>query len=89
MCGEDRRDFIQRQTTNDIRQLTPDHPLQTVLTSATARIMDVWWLIEEPDGIGVITLAGTRRENYALYAVADFLQGSGDTRKPTAAPRLK
>jgi folate-binding protein YgfZ len=58
ICGEDRRDFIQRQTTNDIRQLTPDHPLLTVLTSPTARIMDVWWLIEEPDGIGVITLPG-------------------------------
>ena len=58
VCGEDRRDFVQRQTTNDIRHLTSDHPLQTVLTSATARIMDVWWLVEEPDGIGVITLPG-------------------------------
>ncbi len=56
--GEHQNDYIQRQTTNDIRDLTPDRALLTVLTSATARMLDVWRLIREPDGIGAITLPG-------------------------------
>ena len=56
--GADQADFIQRQTTNDIRELGPGRSLLTVLTSATARILDVWQLVQEPDGIGVITLPG-------------------------------
>jgi folate-binding protein YgfZ len=64
IAGADRIDFIQRQTTNDIRALTPDHSQITVLTTGTARILDVWRLIIEPDAeggddvIGVITLPG-------------------------------
>jgi len=56
--GADRADFVQRQTTNDVRQLGPGRSLLTVLTSATARILDVWQLVPEPDGIGVVTLPG-------------------------------
>lgn len=58
VAGQDRVDFIQRQTTNDARTLTPDHAQLTVLTSATARILDVWRLVEEGDQIAAITLAG-------------------------------
>jgi folate-binding protein YgfZ len=56
--GADRADYIQRQTTNDIRTLKAGHVLLTVLTSGTARIIDVWRLLLEPEGdmIGVITL---------------------------------
>jgi folate-binding protein YgfZ len=58
--GADRADYIQRQTTNDIRTLDPERALLTVLTSGTAHIIDVWRLILEPEGdaIGVITLPG-------------------------------
>jgi folate-binding protein YgfZ len=57
--GADRETYVQRQTTNDARTLAPDRALLTVLTSATARILDVWLLLVEPDDqIGVITLPG-------------------------------
>jgi folate-binding protein YgfZ len=57
--GADQSAFIQRQTTNDIQALAPGRALLTVLTSATARILDVWRLVAEPDGsLGAITLPG-------------------------------
>lgn len=46
IAGPDRKDFLQRQTTNDLVQLSPGRPLMTVLTSPTARILDVLTLIE-------------------------------------------
>ncbi len=58
IAGDDRDDFVQRQTTNDVRQLADDRILLTVLTSATARILDVWRLVRDGDAIGVITLPG-------------------------------
>jgi folate-binding protein YgfZ len=60
IAGADRADYIQRQTTNDVRALDAGRALLTVLTSGTARIIDVWRLILEPGGeaIGVITLPG-------------------------------
>ena len=61
IAGDDRDDFVQRQTTNDIRQLVDDRVLLTVLTSATARILDVWRLVRDGDAIGVITLPGAAR----------------------------
>lgn len=56
--GADRVDFVQRQTTNDARRLQPDRTQLTVLTSATARILDVWRLVPEADAIGLVTLPG-------------------------------
>lgn len=56
--GQDARDFIQRQTTNDIRNLTAGQVQLTILTSGTARILDVWRLMIDGDGIGAITLPG-------------------------------
>ncbi len=60
IAGADRADFIQRQTTNDVRLLAPDHAMTTVLTTGTARILDVWQLVEVPgaDAIDAITLPG-------------------------------
>jgi tRNA-modifying protein YgfZ len=65
--GEDRLSFLQRQTTNDVRVISPDNVVVTVLTSPNARIMDVLSLIEQPESIGAITLPG-----YASKT-ADFL----------------
>ena len=46
VSGTDRVDFLQRQTTNDVRLLNRDTVLPTVLTSPTARIIDVFLLFE-------------------------------------------
>lgn len=59
VSGEDRKDFIQRQTTNDIHRLSDERALLTVLTSPNARILDVFYLVTDPQGIGLITLPGT------------------------------
>lgn len=56
--GEDRRDWLQRQTTNDVGRLAPDRAVRTVLTSPTARILDVLLLLDEGDRIGVAPLPG-------------------------------
>ena len=56
--GSDRMDFLQRQTSNDVRALTPDRAIMSVLTSPTARILDLFWFVEDADAIGVVTLPG-------------------------------
>lgn len=60
IAGDGRLDFIQRQTTNDVRLLEAGRALLTVLTSPTARILDVWRLLLSPagDAIDAITLPG-------------------------------
>lgn len=58
LSGADRRSFLQRQTTNHIDLLQPEHSLLTVLTSPTARILDVFILLDEGDEIGILTLPG-------------------------------
>jgi folate-binding protein YgfZ len=59
ISGPDRLDFLQRQTTNDLRQLSPGQSLVTVLTSPAGRILDVLWIIDEDEETyGVITLPG-------------------------------
>jgi len=57
ISGKDREEFIQRQTTNDVRHLKPDRALLTVLASPTARILDVLYLFSEQDQIRALTLA--------------------------------
>lgn len=56
--GSDRQSFLQRQSTNDVGLLSVERSVTTVLTSATARILDVLTLIAEPEAIGAITLPG-------------------------------
>ncbi len=60
--GPDQVDFLQRQTTNDIRMLAPGQALPTVLTSPTARILEVLYLFLEPSGdgsrIAIIPISG-------------------------------
>lgn len=58
ISGADRETFIQRQTTNDAHLLAPGRAQWTVLTSPTARILDVWQLIPAGEVIDVITLPG-------------------------------
>jgi folate-binding protein YgfZ len=67
--GEDRAAFLQRQTTNDVGLLQVGRPLVTVLTSPTARIIDVLILLHEENEIGVITLPGY------VEKTARFLRG--------------
>jgi tRNA-modifying protein YgfZ len=60
--GPDRAGFLQRQTTNDVTLLGPDRSLLTVLTSATGHILDVFYLLQEPEAIGAITLPGRQAQ---------------------------
>jgi len=74
--GPDRVDFLQRQTTSDIRLLKSGQSLLSVLTSPTARILDVFYLIEEeqpeikaadqPTAISILTLPGKGPDTF-LY----------------------
>jgi len=56
VSGADRVAFLQRQTTNDVRLLSPERALVTALTSPTARILDVLTLLAEPEAIAALTL---------------------------------
>lgn len=59
ISGPDRLDFLQRQTSNDLRLLSQNKPLVTILTSPTGRIVDVLWVIDAGDeSFGVLTLPG-------------------------------
>jgi folate-binding protein YgfZ len=69
LSGSTRLDFIQRQTTNDVTLLSDDRAVTTVLTTSTARILDVWQMVQEDDSVGIITLPGN------ASSTASFLQG--------------
>jgi len=56
VSGEDRLAFLQRQTTNDIRLLSASQALLSALTSPTARIIDVLYLLQVAESIDLITL---------------------------------
>lgn len=56
--GDTRMDFLQKQSTNNMELLGPARGLTTVLTSPTARILDVLTLFDEGDAIGVVPLPG-------------------------------
>lgn len=58
LSGEDRRSFLQRQTSNNIALLSPESALLTVLTSPTARILDVFYLLEGPQDIQILPMPG-------------------------------
>lgn len=68
--GEDRAAFIQRQTTNDIRKLGTGQCQISVLTSPTARILDVFTLfhttsLEGNPVLGALTLPGRAEKTLA------------------------
>jgi folate-binding protein YgfZ len=64
IAGEDRANFIQRQTTNDIRLLQPPRTLLSVLTSPVARVLDVLYLLNDADTVGAITLPGYAHKTF-------------------------
>ena len=56
--GSDARVWLDRQSTNDLRQLALARAVRTVLTSPTARILDVLTVVEEGASLGVVPLPG-------------------------------
>lgn len=69
VSGEDRLAFLQRQTTNDLRSLTPGRTVSTVLTSSAARILDVFSVSEGtlPDlnpALDLISLPGQSEKTF-------------------------
>jgi folate-binding protein YgfZ len=58
IAGPDRLAFLQRQSSNDLNLLAAERSLVTVLTSPTARILDVFTLISEPESILAFSLPG-------------------------------
>jgi tRNA-modifying protein YgfZ len=69
--GKDRIDFLQRQTTNDLRQIGTDRILTTVLTSPTGRILDLLQVIEE-EVEGVIRVLAITLPGRSASTVAYF-----------------
>lgn len=68
LTGETRVDYLQRQTTNDIRALAEGHVLSTVLTTPTARIIDVLTLVyEEAAKIGLIPLSDRGTDTLSYF----------------------
>jgi folate-binding protein YgfZ len=64
ISGDDRQAFLQRQTTNDARLLSSGVALVAVLTSPTARILDVLTLFPEAGSIVALTLPGRGGETF-------------------------
>lgn len=56
LSGEDRTGFLQRQSTNNLQRLTAGRGLATVLTSPTARILDVLYCWPGTEQVHVVTL---------------------------------
>ncbi len=52
---KDRFEFLQRMSTNDMRNLTPGDGLQTVLTTAEAKIVDLLTVYVRPDTLLCLT----------------------------------
>lgn len=68
ISGEDRVDFLQRQSTNDINLLSSQQSITTVLTTSEARILDVLVLIDAGEEIWSISLPGK------VSSTLDFLK---------------
>jgi folate-binding protein YgfZ len=64
LSGADRIDFLQRQSTNDLQQLASDRAVSTVLTSPTARILDVFTVIDEGESLTAISLPSRSSETF-------------------------
>jgi tRNA-modifying protein YgfZ len=58
ILGLDRAEFLQRQTTGDVRLLNNKNAVLSVLTSPSARILDVFILLESPIEIGDVAAGG-------------------------------
>jgi folate-binding Fe-S cluster repair protein YgfZ len=67
ISGETHREYIQRQTTNDIGLLTPTRALPTLLTSPTGRIQEYYTLLDNGDAIAMLTQPGHGLGNAAYF----------------------
>lgn len=56
--GATRQAYLQRQTTNDVGLLSPQRAVPTVLTNPSARILDVFTLLQMGEQIGLLTQPG-------------------------------
>lgn len=56
--GDTRREYLQRQTTNNLDHLAGDRALPSLLTSATGRILERFTLIDEGEAMGMLTQPG-------------------------------
>lgn len=66
VSGADRIDFLQRQTTNNLKALAPGQTQLNVLTSPTGRILDVFYIFYEDDALGVASLPGRNAATQAF-----------------------
>lgn len=66
IADHDHLDFLQRQTTNDLRLLNKGRSVLTVLVSPIARILDVLRLVKQEEEILALTLPG-HSENTFQY----------------------
>ncbi len=76
ISGKDRIAFLQALTTNDLRRLTPNQAIITVLTNAAGRILDVLTVLEDEDALLVLTLPG-RAETTLQYLHTQLEDQSG------------
>ena len=67
ISGETRREYLQRQTTNDIDLLSPTQVLPTMLTAPTGRILEYYILLEIGDSIAMLTQPGHGPGNAAYF----------------------
>ena len=58
ISGETRKDYLQRQTANDLDLLSAGRALPTILPSAIGRILEVFTVLDEGEDFGLITQAG-------------------------------
>ena len=58
ITGDDRRDWLDRQSTNNVRALSPTRAVPTILTSPTGRILDVLTVLDEGEALGIVPLPG-------------------------------
>jgi folate-binding protein YgfZ len=70
ISGDDRIEYLQRQTTNDLRFLSPQQAVLSVLTSPNARILDVLYMVQEggnDEAILALTLPGYSPRTYRFF----------------------
>lgn len=66
VSGSDRLAFVQRQTTNDLRTLSENQVITTVLTTPTARILDVLRVYQQGDNLVLLTLPGRAPKTFSF-----------------------
>ncbi len=89
VSGADQTAFLQRQTSNDLKLLGPGRPLLNVLTSPTARILDVLYLLQFTDEggepvIDAITLPGRGAETSGFLKSRIFFMDQVSVRDRSA-----